>query len=455
MRKIICFLLATFCGLTVAPAAVQAASLVYLDADRDVAVSRPDGSIAHKVTHATDPDHGYKAISVADDGGITAYLIQGDGTGNASFVVLDQNGTVRNGPFLFERSGFCGGLSPFSTATSPDGTFVAASYWKGSNNCIGGSYTPSVRLTNRNEPTFGTGTYPSYDYLSKPHWIRHPEQRLAGISGNALQVWQNDAAHMQDWITVGGGLELEGFDFHPTETKLLLDLADAATSGSEPHSLALLTYTELSVGAAAPTDPTPHFVCAAEGYVTNDTGGGQPTWSPDGSQIAWNGPAGIYVSPAPVAMGETCLLAPRLVVPGGREVRWAAFDLTPPPAGGSTPPPSTPPANGSTGGSAATKPTTGRTPAKPSPTAFSTAKATAEKGAFTIELTLRQASTVRVTVTRKGAKKALGTVTYTAKAGKSKRKIATVGGKRLAPGAYKVAVKVGATTKALTVRVLG
>jgi hypothetical protein len=455
MRKIICFLLATFCVLAVAPAAVQAASLVYIDGNKDVAVSRPDGSLAHKVTHATDPEHGYKAISVADDGGITAYLSQGDGSGNSSFVVLDQNGAVRNGPFLFEKYGICGGLSPFWSATSPDGTFVAVSYWKGSNNCIGGSYTPSVRLTNRNAPTVGTSTYPSYDYLTRPHWIRHPDQRLAGISGNALQVWQNDAGHMQDWITVSGGLELDGFDFHPTETKVLLDVADAAASGSKPHTLALLSYTELATGAAAPTDPAPHLLCTAEGYVTNDSGGGQPVWSPDGSQIAWNGPEGIYVSPAPVVSGETCVLAPKLVVPGGREVHWAPFEVTAPPAGGSTPPPSTPSTNGSTTGAAAPKPPSGRTPAKPSPPTFSAAKATAEKRAFTIEVTLRQGSTVRVTVTRKGAKKALGKVTYTAKAGKSKRKIAVVGGKRLAPGTYKIALKVGSTTKTLTVRVLG
>lgn len=204
MRRLSSFLLAALCVLAAVPAVGQAASLVYLDQGNDVAVARPDGNLARKVTHATDPTHGYKAISVADDGGITAYLSQGDGSGNSSFVVLGPDGAVRSGPFLFERYGICGGLSPFWTATSPDGTFVAVSYWKGSSNCLGGSYTPSVRLTNRTSPTFGTSTYPSYDYLIKPHWLRHPDQRLAGIDGNALQVWQNDAAHMQDWITVSG-----------------------------------------------------------------------------------------------------------------------------------------------------------------------------------------------------------------------------------------------------------
>lgn len=332
MRLLTALLLVALCSLAAIPAAAGAAALVYLDQGNDVAVARPDGTLAHKVTHATDSAHGYKAISVADDGGITAYLIGGDGSGNSSFVVLGQDGSVRSGPFLFERSGICGGLSPFWTATSPDGTFVAVSYMKGSNNCLGGSSTFSVRITNRTSPTFGTSTYPSYDYLVKPQWVRHPDQRLAGIEGNTLRVWQNDAAHMQDWITVSGGLELEGFDFHPTQTKLLLDLAEEGGTAAKPHSLALLTYTEMATGAAPPTDPAPQFVCAADAYLTSE-GGGRPVWSPDGSQVAWNAPAGVYVSPAPVPMGETCLLSPQLVVPGGREVHWATFDVSPPSGG--------------------------------------------------------------------------------------------------------------------------
>jgi len=454
MRNLTAALLVALCALVAAPAA-GAASLVYLDQGNDVAVARPDGSLAHKVTHATDAEHGYKAISVADDGGITAFVVQGDSSGNGSFVVLDQSGSIRSGPFLFERSGICGSIGPFLSAASPDGLFLAVAYFRGSNDCLSGSSTPSVRLTNRTSPTFGTTTYPSYDYLVKPHWVRHPDQRLAGIEGDTLRVWQNDAAHMEDWITVTGGLELDGFDFHPTQTKLLLDLADAEGTGSKPHSLALLTYTELSTGAAAPTDPAPVFVCAAENYVTNG-GGGSPVWSPDGSQIAWNGPEGIYVSPAPVPSGETCLLAPKLAVPGGREAHWASFDLAEPSTGGPAGPS---PSGGSgtqpsTGGSTTKRPA-GNPPSKSSATALTAAKAIPGKRSFTVQVGLRQAATVRVTVTRKGTKKPLGTFTYKAKKGTSQHKITTVRGKRLSPGAYKVAITVGSTTKKLTVRVLG
>ncbi len=444
------------CAGAAAPAAAQAASLVYIDQGGDVAVARPDGSLARKVTHASDLGHGYKAPSVADDGGITAYLRQSDDNGNASFVVLGQDGTVRSGPFLFEKVGLCGGIGPFWTATSPDGAFVAVHYWKGSDNCLGGSYTPSTRLTNRTSPTFGTSTYPSYDYLTQPRWIRHPDQRLAGIVGDTLQVWQNDAAHMQDWITVTGGLELDGFDVHPTATKLLLDVAESGVSGSKPHTLALLTYTELSSGAAPPSDPAPTLVCSAEAYVTNDLGGGHPVWSPDGSQIAWIGSAGIYVSPAPSRRAaaparcrprSSCRVGARSAGRRSTSPRRRPAAAPRPrrrPAATTTP---TPPA-----GTRARTPAAA--PAKPA-AAFSAVKATAAKRAFTLRLTLRKAATVRIVVARRGARRALGTLTFKARRkGAFTRRIAVVGGRRLRPGSYTVAITVGPTRKTLTVRVL-
>jgi hypothetical protein len=182
--------------------------------------------------------------------------------------------------------------------------------------------------------------------------------------------------------------------------------------------------------------------------VTNVTGG-RPFWSPDGTQIAWNGADGIYVSPAPVpGADDTCVLAPKLVVPGGNEVHWAPFDLTQPPApggGGTTTPPATTTPTPGGGTNTTTKPKTAA--------AFSAAKAIAAKRAFTLRLTLPKAATVRVTITRKGAKKALGTLTYKAKKGAFSRKITKVRGHRLSRGTYKIAIQAGTTKKTLTVSV--
>ncbi len=423
--------------------AANADSLVFRDKDSDVAVARPDGSLVKKVTHASNPDNGYKAVSVADDGGITAFLNQRDDSGNSTFVVLNQDGVVLHGPYLFERYGICGGLSPFRTATSPDGTFVAVVYMKGSNNCLGGTSVLSTRIINRNAPTIGTSTYPSYDYLTEPHWTRHPDVRLAGINGGTVSVWQNDATKMDSWLAlpVGSPYQFGGFDFHPTETKVLIDFGPANGIGVQPHRLELYTYTQFSTGANPPTSPEPQLVCALDAYVSNEGGGGRPFWSPDGSQIAWTGPEGIYVSPAPVANGDTCVLQPRLVVPGGSDVHWAKFAVT------------TPAGSGATGsGSGATTPTT---PAKPkTPPALALAKALPAKKAFVLSLTFRRPALVSVTVTRKGAKKPLGTVSYIVKKkGIDNRRITKVRGKALKRGVYRVVVKVGAAKKALMVSV--
>ncbi len=145
-------------------------------------------------------------------------------------------------------------------------------------------------------------------------------------------------------------------------------------------------------------------------------------------------------------------MAPKLVVPGGHEVHWAPFEVTEPSTGG---PGTSTAANGpatSSSTSSQAKPATGTTPSK-SAAALSAAKATPGKRSFTVQVGLRQAATVRVTVTRKGAKKALGTLTYKAKAGNSSHKITTVGGKRLTAGSYKVLIKVGPTARTLIVRV--
>jgi Ca2+-binding RTX toxin-like protein len=84
---------------------------------------------------------------------------------------------------------------------------------------------------------------------------------------------------------------------------------------------------------------------------------------------------------------------------------------------------------------------------------LSLAKATAGRRRFTVAFTLDRAATVTVTVTRKGARKALGSVSFRGRAGRNTRIVKKVRGRALARGTYKLSVKVGRTARTLTVRV--
>lgn len=72
---------------------------------------------------------------------------------------------------------------------------------------------------------------------------------------------------------------------------------------------------------------------------------------------------------------------------------------------------------------------------------------------FTLTLALRRASTVTITVTRRGARRALGKVTVRARRGTTTRTIRALGRRALRAGSYRVVIRVGATSQTLTVRV--
>ena len=59
--------------------------------------------------------------------------------------------------------------------------------------------------------------------------------------------------------------------------------------------------------------------------MTDAVGGefGRPSWSPDGSSLAWTEGNGIWA----MAIGRDCSGTPKLVIPGGREPDWGPADV--------------------------------------------------------------------------------------------------------------------------------
>lgn len=89
---------------------------------------------------------------------------------------------------------------------------------------------------------------------------------------------------------------------------------------------------------------------------------------------------------------------------------------------------------------------------RPAP-AFSAARALGGRRRFTLTLRLAKAATVTVTVSRRGARRPLGRLTFRARKGKGSWTIRKVGRTTLRRGSYRLLVKVGATSKTLDVKV--
>jgi hypothetical protein len=166
--------------------------------------------------------------------------------------------------------------------------------------------------------------------MVRPRWV---PGALAGFIDEALNIVyvQVPSVGTQEWFTAPG-YKISSFDVSRTGRIVIEAFPDSG--GTPPKSLALLQSTGLP-----PNSPT--LICELTNF---SAAGGYPHWSPDGSQIAWEGPAGVYVSPAPVNNAGTCVLQPRLIAPGGGAPDWGLKDVpaaAPPPCTTCTPPPCT------------------------------------------------------------------------------------------------------------------
>lgn len=419
--------------LLLAPTA-QAASLVYLGADGNVRVSSADGTLQRQVTTDAVPGAPYSAPTADDAGVILAFGHPDAFTAR----LLRQDGSDAHGPFALPASSCSAG--PRRSAISPDGTRLAAAWVDGRAGCA----TPGVRrhhpgpwpaLTTSvlfgDAPTALVGEpgapLPSFDGHRSPRWITAPAPRLAAIAYDAIDVQASDAADapMARWAGVPRyGARLDSFDVSRAGDLLLLETSAAGWSrDGEGRRLEVLRVTGVPPRAATAR------VCVAAHLADAGARPALPRWSPDGTQVAWAGAAGVYVSPAPVTGADgRCVLAPRLVAPGGRDAAWTPADVTPVAA----PQPDEAPA---------------RTGAPPSTVRrLSGAPSVNPAARIVLHVTLKSARTIRVRIERlpaagrAGRARLVGVVAYRGHAGRNPLYIAKVGGRPLPDGRYRVTI---------------
>ncbi len=141
--------------------------------------------------------------------------------------------------------------------------------------------------------------------------------RLAGINGGALGLAERREP-MDHWIALPPfgspyARSTASTSTPPGRGSCSISFRPANGTGVQPHRLAPYSYAEMSVGNAAPDRPEPAAPLRfpLDDYVNGDTGGGRPQWSPDGTQIAWDSPAGTLVSPRRSTAAPATPAAPR------------------------------------------------------------------------------------------------------------------------------------------------
>ncbi|HEX8206019.1 MAG TPA: hypothetical protein VF587_08180, partial [Solirubrobacteraceae bacterium] len=282
-------------GVAAAPAAADG-SLSFVK-DGNVFVSAPDGSGAKQLT----TDGGYESPSQADDGTVVAARQTQEGERTPRRLHrMDRDGQLLNPPVVtvpVDNSYYIGPLQP---KVSPDGRYVAYHYFYTGPLTDDALPTTSISYSDR-DTVNGEITSTLGDYMN-PSWLQ--DGRLA-VWYAAERTYHADLYNPDGSVTNW---------FGDSEVSPLLLDGEVSADGSRLAALGndSLRLYEIPGGPAN----APQFRCAiADGSIK------EPTWSPDGRQLAYEAPDGIHV----VALDDlgSCSSAARtLVVPGGADPDW-------------------------------------------------------------------------------------------------------------------------------------
>src|SRR3954454_11153299 len=313
-----------------ATAAPASASSITYTKNSNVWLTTPDGSYQKPVTTDGTADNRYQAPDQLDDGTIVAAR-----PSVRFFYALHPDGTLRNAPLL--APGNSCGTGPLDLDATRDSGLIVFQYVH-SDFCInptpGNGPRSRVTFAFSDVPT-GASTFIKHDNWTAPRWTPGTNfASMVAIGGGSIGI--QGGGTVSGWLFSNPSVELiQSFDISRTGNRVLVEMTPP--SGS-PSRLVLWQ----NDGPPKSLNNTGTALCTAESFAAGDA---DPRWSPDGTKIAWEGPAGVYVSPAPVVNGATCVLQPTLVAPGGHDPAWGVADLARP-----TPPPPPPPLPGGGGG---------------------------------------------------------------------------------------------------------
>ena len=284
-------LAAAFACLVVAAPSALASSIVY-EKNGNVWVAGPDGSGQRQVTTSG----GYGRPSQADDGTIIA--TRGDVLErlNRSGGVLNEAGDDDYGGKIF-------------TDTSPNGALASYGFFA-NGPILTGPYVAVSHANRRTEKEEIDG--PLKGYLN-PSWLDNnrillfPQSLIVDV-----QLWPV-GGNIEDWFA-DDAVDLGGGEVDRAMTKF----AATADGGSSIRFYRL----------PAPPPALPEPRCQLTGPAGSFF---HPTWSPDGTTLAWQEDDGIHTAAINL---DTCEGESRLIIPGGKAPDWGP--AAPGSGGGST-----------------------------------------------------------------------------------------------------------------------
>ena len=305
-------LIAATLGLLCAAAPASADSIAYIK-EHNIWLAAPDGSHQVQITRDGTATAPYRSPSQADDGTLAA-------AHGSELVKLAQSGQPLGHfapPTATDSTGQTVQDVPQQVAISPDGRLLAYVYSQPSCPPAAPCGVRQEMLYSYSDHTTPVSVFGEQTNLTHPSWIDNG--RLLAFGGHFHQVnvdapggGNDDAAY---WFDDPGNEDIGDGELSRQGDRLAL----VRSYGPDTH-LAILHVT------GAPGAATPVAAC----YSGKDGALAGPSWSPDGTQLAFADSSGIEVLPLPQVIDGDCPGAgsSRVIVTGATEPDWGPASIS-------------------------------------------------------------------------------------------------------------------------------